>query len=131
MVKGKFTVRHNGRIWLKADYDYLTSTDLEYLLRSVRVPLIKELKRRKLVGRRDALHIRAIHTPRSIEIDILIVLVVPISVSVLESILKKAAKKIRINFREKTKMSRFRKVNIEFFSYRKVVTEFTDKFNVE
>lgn len=56
------------RLKIKADYEFLTTTDLAEILRCVRTPFTREYR-----WRRDVLHIEVIETKKSLLIDILVV----------------------------------------------------------
>ncbi len=58
------------RIVIDASYSFLTTTDLEALLKHTRVPIMREFRRRGSVGYRDRLNIEEIKTGNSIHLDL-------------------------------------------------------------
>jgi len=90
----KELVDTNIRINLFIDYKYVTTTDFEKILSSIRVPIMKELQREGLAGNRDQLHIKFITSEKSIYTEIGIFVILTVAALGIEKIAEMMAKNI-------------------------------------
>lgn len=108
LYRTRYRYRDSGiRIRIKVDYSFLTTTDLDAILSSIRVPLMKTLRGVGLARRRDRLNLEVLKTGDSIFIELIIIVAGEVLALALWDMIKerRANKQINDNLK-KTKRGR-------------------------